>query len=401
MIINKKRRNRLLPIMGVLIFLSAFFYVQETKENVANESETEIEKAVMSNLENDDLKKEMYEDISEIGQGIEFPKSYKNIVNNVLFDLNVEVSEKADLENLVQYYAKRQYPDSEAVRTVFTPKKTIQEENKSIGTGEDGGKFENVYRKFEDGSSLATGNTFLYATPFNEDVHNAFRFTETFLCNADRYSQDEVFAFASPDEAFQEITEKINASGYTLGEMEYVYYALDAVTMEKEEVEYSKSGEMIEGAGREWTEEDNSYYIFAEQMLGGLPVYCGYQDFPEDSLENKPIQALYSSRGIERLDVFQIYTFTGTEEKLYLSEFDKAIECVAYKYGNILTDAEYVVTRAKLYWKPIKAASGNYYLRPVWLFEVHETGNDSETGENFENVIYTFVDAVTGEEVSS
>lgn len=321
----------------------------------------------------------------------DFPEVYQETVNDVMFDLKVEMPEEAEFGKLTKYYAEKQYPDSGLARSVFASEKTVLKESKSSGAGENG-EIDMVSLSFKDDSYLVTDNTLLYSTPLFDDVWNAFR-------DPGKYPQDRVFEYKDPEDAFQEIVEKMNASGYMMGDTNYEYYALDAEMMAQEEVVYSKSGEVIENAGREWTDDDDSYYFFAEQMLSGIPVYYGNQDFPADSLDNRPIQALYSSRGLEYLYAAQIYSFTASEEKLSLTGFDRAVECVAYKYGNILTNATYTATRAKLYWKPVKSVSGAYELQLVWLFEIHETGVDSETEESFEYVLYTFVDAVTGEEV--
>ena len=48
---------------------------------------------------------------------------------------------------------------------------------------------------------------------------------------------------------------------------------------------------------------------------------------------------------------------------------------------------------------PVDTGSGAYEVKLVWLFEVIESGKDSETGEDFANTLYTCIDAETGEEV--
>ena len=48
---------------------------------------------------------------------------------------------------------------------------------------------------------------------------------------------------------------------------------------------------------------------------------------------------------------------------------------------------------------PVAVGVEDYELRPVWLFEIHEKGIDSETENEYETTLYTFLDAQTGEEV--
>lgn len=388
-------RGKIKKVLCSAAFLAIVFALHgcapEQKENTGV-GETETKGSVETAQKAEETQStETTQTTAETAEKIDFPETYQETVNDVVFDLKVETPKEAELGNLTKYRVERQYPDSASARTALVSEKTGLEENITSETGENG-ETDRMSLSFEDGTYLSTSNSMVYSTSFAENVWNTFR-------EPDKYSQDGVFDFKSPEDAFQEIVEKINASGYTLGDADYEYYALDAGTMAQEEVVYSKAGEVIEDAGRAWTDEDDSYYFFAEQTLSGIPVYNGYQDFPEDSLDNRSIQAVYSSRGLEYLYTTQIYSFTASEEKISLAGFDRAVECVAHKYGDLLTDAAYTATRAKLYWKPVKAVSGGHELQLVWLFELHETGVDSETGENFDYVLYTFVDAVTGEEV--
>ena len=108
---------------------------------------------------------------------------------------------------------------------------------------------------------------------------------------------------------------------------------------------------------------------------------------------------MYSSRGVEGLYVNKVYSITESGGKVSLLEFDKLAEKISDKYGNLLTSASYYVNRAKLYYMPVAIGVEDYELRPVWLFEIHEKGTDSETENEYETTLYTFLDAQTGEEV--
>lgn len=330
---------------------------------------------------------------------VEFPAKYTNTINGVTFDAEVQVPD-ADLNALVKCTASVQHPDTENARQTFTSGKSAVEEVEDTGKGEDGEEFVSFYGTYEDGSQLITDTGLMYATSFFQSVYSAFRMGESYDSNADLYSKDGSFDFMTAEQAFADVKQKINASGYSLEDLDYTYYALDAETMAEQELQLDQTGDIIEGAGRDWTDEDNCYYFFGEQICEGIPVYYGDEDFPEDYEENRPIQAVYSTRGLERLDVTKAYSFFAGDEKVELADFDTAAQSVAKKYGDILTGAAYNVTRAKLYQMPVKQKSGDYQMIVTWLFEVHETGIDSETGENFENVLYTFVNAETGEEVS-
>ena len=75
-----------------------------------------------------------------------------------------------------------------------------------------------------------------------------------------------------------------------------------------------KTGETVSTEGISWGVEDDCYFYTAVQLQEGLPIYFGSQDFPEDEEGNRPIHALCSANGIERLDVSRLYSFSEPGE---------------------------------------------------------------------------------------
>ena len=80
-------------------------------------------------------------------------------------------------------------------------------------------------------------------------------------------------------------------------------------------------------------------------------------------------------------------------------DFDICAGVVANKYGDILYNATYNVKRAKLYWVPKLNEDGSYNAALAWLFEIVEKGEDEERGQ-YEKVIYTLINAESGEEIA-
>lgn len=329
----------------------------------------------------------------------EIPQTFQETINGVKFDLQVESPQNLDTGNIYHSTAVLQKPEKDKAVETFSMGRALIEERNEQGSGENGEAYESFSGRLEDNSTLYTGVTLTYNTDFFEKIYNAFHMEKTYLYNADKYPKDRIFDFATPDQAMEKVKTMINSSGYNLSEADYIYYALDYETLQQEETVTDKSGNFVEGQNT-WNAEDNCYYICAEQASQGIPVYYGSQDFPQDYDENKPIQAVYSAAGLQRLDVAQIYNFELNDEKVLFTDFHTAAEKIATKYGDILTGADYTVKRAKLYQYPVKDADGNYRTHFVWMFETHETGTDSETGEAFENVLFTLIDAETGEEVA-
>ncbi len=81
-----------------------------------------------------------------------------------------------------------------------------------------------------------------------------------------------------------------------------------------------------------------------------------------------------------------------------LLDIDTIVKTVSKKYGDIVGPS-YTVKRAELYKMPVKSADSTYDVKIVWLFEVQETGTDSDTGEEYVYTQYMFVDATDGTEV--
>ena len=107
---------------------------------------------------------------------------------------------------------------------------------------------------------------------------------------------------------------------------------------------------------------------------------------------------LYSADGIERLEVSRLYSFSEPGDAVSLLDFGTVAETVSKKYGDVI-GASYTVKRAKLYKMPVKLADGTYDVKIAWLFEVTESGTDSDTGKEYEYTQYMFVDAADGTEV--
>jgi len=201
-----------------------------------------------------------------------------------------------------------------------------------------------------------------------------------------------------PRTIFDAALKDINGAGYQLEEAAYDYYALDHETMAKEYRALDKSGNEISADGLSWGAENDCYFFAAVQQHEGLPVYFGSQDFPEDSESNRPVQVLYSAGGIERLEVSRLYSFSEPGDAVSLLDFGTVAETVSKKYGDVI-GASYTVKRAKLYKMPVKLADGTYDVKIAWLFEVTESGTDSDTGKEYEYTQYMFVDAADGTEV--
>ena len=301
------------------------------------------------------------------------------------------------MENLHTMTAALQQPDIEKVKAVFAEGKTIVDEQKETGSGEDGTEFPCYTANYEDDTFLNISTNVTYShTPVFEKINGAFRLYSHY--NAERYAKDAVLEAGDPEMMFERVLKNIRDAGYELENAAYDYYALDHETMAEEFMMLDKTGEALRTEGISWGAEDDCYFYTAVQLQEGLPIYFGSQDFPEDEESNRPIQALCSADGLERLDISRLYSFSEPGDAVSLLDLDTVVKTVSKKYADIIGPS-FTVKRAELYKMPVKSADRTYDVKIVWLFEVLETGNDSDTGEKYEYTQDMFVDAVDGTEV--
>lgn len=143
-----------------------------------------------------------------------------------------------------------------------------------------------------------------------------------------------------------------------------------------------------------WSQEDDAYFIYAWQEYEGIPVFVEYmsiaRDFAFDTPDNAPILAIYSARGLESLNIGCIYAFENGGTQIRLQPFEEIAAVVEEKFENILNDARYEVTRAKLFERVYLNEEQKYEAEPVWYFEVVE--NDISKS-------VTLINAETGKEI--
>ncbi len=326
----------------------------------------------------------------------DFPERFSKTVNGVVFDVDLQVAENVDLGNLHQMTATVQQPDVEKAKEVFAKGKAVVKEQNDTGSGEDGMEYPCYSASYNDKAFLNISTNLTYSTPLFEKVSGAFRLFSNY--NAQCYSKDRIQKLGDPKKIFENVLKNIRDVGYQLEDAACDYYALDHETMAKEFRMLDKTGETLSTEGISWGAEDDCYYYTMIQQQEGLPVYFGSQDFPEDEESNRAIHVLYSANGIERLEVLRLYAFSKPKDAVNLLDFDTIVQTVAKKYGDIMGPS-YTVKRAQLYKMPVKSADSTYDVKIAWLFEVQESGTDSDTGEAYEYTQYMFVDAADGTEV--
>ncbi len=102
----------------------------------------------------------------------DFPERFEETIDGVVFDMDLRISEEADMENLHTMTAALQQPDIEKAKAVFAEGKTIVDEQKETGSGEDGTEFPCYTANYEDDTFLNISTNVTYShTPVFEKIN--------------------------------------------------------------------------------------------------------------------------------------------------------------------------------------------------------------------------------------
>ncbi|OYP55488.1 hypothetical protein CG709_01455, partial [Lachnotalea glycerini] len=91
------------------------------------------------------------------------------------------------------------------------------------------------------------------------------------------------------------------------------------------------------------------------------------------------------------IDIEGLFDFQVINEYINLLPFEEIANHILDKYEMLLSDSTYEVTKAELYFRPIKNDNGTYDILPTWQFTIKDNLTESE-GD-------TFINAITGEEI--
>lgn len=109
-----------------------------------------------------------------------------------------------------------------------------------------------------------------------------------------------------------------------------------------------------------------------------------------EDYQKAPVSALYTEQGILALALSRPpYIFEASDELLEFLPFSEIADVLIQKYDNLLDEAIYTVTRAKIVLRTYYDEQQQLAAEPVWYFEVTD-GNTAEV---------MLVHAVTGEEI--
>lgn len=335
-------------------------------------------------------KKEAQETVSMEHAESDFPETYEKTSDSgkVTFHCQLELPQNRKREIPVLAVDGLYCCDREKAWAMFGEGKEVVEKPE---ISVDEGKAPYDYYLFADNESLGINEGINYQSS------NSQYYLNIGVQDPDhqgRFEEEEV-SFKSGEECIADIKNTMEELGYHSEDFLFGFYPLNFQVMKKLEEEYIQGNYLKEEQRKEnWDQEDDAYFIYAYQQKEGIPIFHELMSIAEsmayDTPDNAPLQAIYSARGIEYLNINSVYSFQNEEGQISLMPFEEIAAVLEEKFENLLDDASYEVTRAKLYERVFLNEAQKYETEPVWYFEVME----NDVGKSV-----VLINAETGKEV--
>lgn len=339
-----------------------------------------------------DVKEKAGEEIVSMEEAeYSFPEKYEKTSDSgkVKFNCELEVPENIKGQAISTVDVKGLYRcDREKAWSMFGEGKEIIEKPEMPV---DKGRAPYDYYRFANNESLGINEEIIYGSS------NFKYYSYIGVTNSDNqavFEETEV-SFKSGEECITELKKIIDELGYHSEDFIFAFYPLNFRTMKNLEEQYLQEDYLTEEKRKEsWSQEDDAYFIYGYQKYEDIPVFheimsiAGIMAY--DTPDNAPVQAIYSTRGIEYLNTMGVYEFEKGEQQVSLKPFEDIAAVVEEKFENILNDADYEVTRAKFYERVYLDEGQKYKADPIWYFEVVENNISKSV---------TLINAETGKEI--
>lgn len=221
-----------------------------------------------------------------------------------------------------------------------------------------------------------------------------FRFyDQAGVFQAENGEADNNATFLEGEECIDRIGQILSQLGIS-EEFIYTYHSISAENLKHREEVYVENKLLEkEDKKRIWTAEDDAYLIYGYQKIVGMPVlhsHMAAENFITfDMPMYAPVQAIYSTRGIEYLRIADVYETDFLNKSDNVISLEAAMEAVRKKFSDIPSDSVYEIENARLCEKVFFDQKQELEMQPVWYFEVTE---------NDKNRTVTLINAFTGEE---
>ncbi|OUN25845.1 hypothetical protein [Blautia sp. An81] len=339
-----------------------------------------------------DVKEKAEEEIVSMEEAeYSFPEKYEKSSDSgkVKFNCKLEVPENIKGQAISTAAVKGLYScDREKAWSIFGEgKEVIEKPETPVAEG----RAPEDYYLFADDEILDINEGITYGSS------NSKYYLNIGVSNPDNEAvfEETGVSFKNGEECITELKEIIDELGYHPEDFIFACYPLNFQVMKNLEEQYLQEDYLTEEKRKEsWSQEDDAYFIYAYQKYEGIPIFHELMSIARimayDTPDNAPIQAIYSTRGIEQLSINSVYAFENGEMQVSLKPFEDIAAVVEEKFENILNDADYEVTRAKFYERVYLNEEQKYEADPIWYFEVVENNTSKSV---------TLINAETGKEI--
>ena len=327
---------------------------------------------------------------------ITFPENFSETIGNVTFNMDIIVNADLTEGSVVTAKAQMQKVNQEKALPLFFSDIASYETYDYEEEDEYGKMSHSVTYVTPEETTLSYGPESSKLEYMERDlmpsVLNTFVPFEDDRYNVDLYSTEAQLPFQTREEAFKTVEKTLQAVDINM-ESDYTGYALNYETMQSQEYYEDMDGHIDKSQYKQqWSDADDCYYFYINQIYRGLPLYHVYnQVFGDAGDINAPVQAVVSEEGIEWLKIEKVFALSDEQGGVSLADMDAVIKTAADKYKQVSGDAAYEVTKAKLYYYvDLSSGMGTYDVKPARILSGYQKG-----GKKMQIII----DAQTAEEI--
>ena len=323
---------------------------------------------------------------------LEVPDTYQYESEHLMIDMEIEAPESV---YFLKGTAEAVPFDGEAVGRYFMP----EDEENTMEADENGGQIIGIIG--EDGYRNKLFGWGTYAWDFNNTNSMAYIGSCLFAekrdpaYNLECYSEKRTFAFATEEEALENVYRTLNEIGIDLGPNCHVdTYYLDHEIMQEQEQHYDVEGiDHPEEYKTDWSEADDTYLFYFHPTYSGLEDYH-YSPAGYEKAENSqaPVTVFYGTEGISYIWVWDLYSYRATDKQEELVPFETVMDTLKKRFENVEDGSYFRVVDAQLCCTfGGDSADKVRDIIPVWAFWVEE-----DSADGWHSVYEIRVNALTG-----
>lgn len=330
------------------------------------------------------------------GEVIVFPERFSETIGNVTFDMEIVVNDGLTDASIVTAKAQMQKVNQEKAFQLFFSDIPTYDTYDYEEEDEYGKPAQSVTYVSPEETTLSYGPVSSKLEYMERDlmpyVLNTFVTFADDRYNANLYSTEAQLSFMTREAAFETVQKALQTVDIDI-EADDTGYALDHETMQTQEYYEDMDGNLDKAQYKpQWSEADDCYYFYIDQLYRGLPLYHVYNQVFGDAGEiHAPVQAVVSAEGIEYFAIEKVFAVSEEKGDVSLTDIDSIVKTAADKYNQILGDAAYEITKAQLYYYvDLSSGMGIYDVRPAWILSGSEKGGKK---------MQVIIDAQTAEEI--